>query len=1258
MELRPQATIGPYVVVRVAGRGGMAVVYQVRHRHLGTDHALKRLLHAESSAARLRQEARTQASLVHRNVVRLVEVLDFDGEPALVLEYVAGPTLAEFLGARRLTLEQVDDLARGVLAGVAAAHRADLVHRDLKPANVLLDPVPDGIVPKVADFGLAKALAGDDPTLTRTGAVMGTPAYMAPEQVTNTKAADARSDVYALGVMLFEIVSGTRPEDVTSLDLPGDLPSRMTSTIRRALCAEPADRFADAEEMLAAWVDGVAPPEGVWAGVDFDMRPTSSAEPSGETWSDASVTPASIDPPSGVVTLVAVLPSDDAASPQVLSEVDRALRGLAPSHGAFEGQWVDRGHLFAFADPRAATRFALEASRLVPSTATWSDESNSQLPRIGLHTGTPELRVDPRTRRMSYVGEALELVLTLARTSVSGQVLSSADAHRAAWSDAVHWSELGGFFLPGSDRVHTLFQVSADASPPRSPRAISTACTNLPTRPEPFEGRAQELELVRVALTRGRGAAIVGLGGAGKTRLAARFAATNLGCWPGGAWVVELGEARSSDGILFAVASALEVPLGTDPVRQLGYALHSRGPTLLVFDTVERLLTPLAELLDTWWALAPSLVVIVTSRAEPAIPGLTPVEIGPLPEADGVALFLERAKLVVPTPPDPDEVRALVAEIDTLPLAIELLAARLRALPIREIRARVSHRLKLLAGGSGLQARHQSLRAALDGSFEALDESARESIGQASVFSGGFSLAAAEAVIEVGDEWVVDAIQQAMTFQLIKRAGDRYRMLDVVREYAGGTITSADRIAAEMRHGDHFSAFGVEESLDHMACGAAGREVAADLDNLVVAADRALTAGRGVVAARAALAATEVLKVTGPFRAAAKLLDRVGAVAPGRERLSVGIARARVGVLAGETDSVRELLGRVVDDARSQGHTRALGRGLSSLADLHRLQGDPATAFRLGEEAMAVHAECGDRFGAAMTEANLAIVAHETGRLQEAHDRYERALERLAAEGHVAGRAQVLANRANLWSRAGSLEEAYGACLEALAAHREVGNRTGEAVALANAAGLAHDLGRFEAARIHADDGLALARSLGARRLEGFVLGNLANLNAATGRTEDAVRCFALAVALQRETGEPKLEAFARLNLGLFHLSQGADEAAEAEVRTALGAARELGMPFLEGVAYRALADVLITRGEPAAARDDARRAVQMLRPFDPRELARAFFRVVRAEHGAGDVTAAAAALGEAQDIVASLPCGSDLDDELASVRDLLTSAT
>ena len=255
-----------FEVISLLGEGGMARVYRVRHRALGGEHALKLLSFQHPRLKqRLLREGQIQAQLSHPNVVKVTDVIDHDGQTGLLMEYVDCTTLDGLLTQRTLLYEEAIRLMAQILAGVVHAHDAGVLHRDLKPANVLLTERrgADGFIAKVTDFGIAKVLEPETGKgMTRMGALMGTPGYMAPEQARDSASVDERADVFALGVMAYEAISGFPPyiaDDVETAvqranayawppldEVVPDCPPVVSQAVQRALSPDREDRFANA----------------------------------------------------------------------------------------------------------------------------------------------------------------------------------------------------------------------------------------------------------------------------------------------------------------------------------------------------------------------------------------------------------------------------------------------------------------------------------------------------------------------------------------------------------------------------------------------------------------------------------------------------------------------------------------------------------------------------------------------------------------------------------------------------------------------------------------------------------------------------------------------------------------------------------------------------------------------------------------------------------------------------------------------------
>jgi len=279
--------VGKYRMDQLLGAGGMGAVYRAYNPDTASSVAIK-LLHGGTGAndaarARFQREASSVAALSTRHVVSIYDFgADRDGTLYLVMEYLNGHSLRAEIAPipNAMPLPRVNFVIDQTLRGLAAAHKVGIVHRDLKPENLFVADTDDGEVVKVLDFGIARMQRADTPNLTSSGALMGTPAYMAPEQVAGNRGmVDRHSDVYAMGVIIYELATGTSPFHAETLSevlskiltrtytplaqLRPDLPPGILQLVESALSDDPAQRFGSAVELREAWVKAWSqlPPE-------------------------------------------------------------------------------------------------------------------------------------------------------------------------------------------------------------------------------------------------------------------------------------------------------------------------------------------------------------------------------------------------------------------------------------------------------------------------------------------------------------------------------------------------------------------------------------------------------------------------------------------------------------------------------------------------------------------------------------------------------------------------------------------------------------------------------------------------------------------------------------------------------------------------------------------------------------------------------------------------------------------------------------
>jgi len=725
------------------------------------------------------------------------------------------------------------------------------------------------------------------------------------------------------------------------------------------------------------------------------------------------------------------------------------------------------------------------------------------------------------------------------------------------------------------------------------PGASARPPTNLPPARNTFVGRAADLATLTQALdpathTDPRLLILTGVAGCGKTRLALAVAEEMRNAYADGVWLVELAPLPASPSadptaVAAAALSALgrhEQP-GQALLDTLVASLRARH-MLLVLDNCEHVVAASAALATRLLEVCPRLQILATSQralgiadeivwrvdtlaVPPAVDGpLLPEMLSRVGQSDAVRLFVERAQAVQPgfelSPATAAGVVALCRQLDGLPLAIELAAARLNVLPVEDLLARLDDRFRLLRrGGRAAADRHQTLQATLDWSYGLLDPAEQALLRRLAVFVGGWEVAAAEAVC-AGEDVAIEAVLEVLD-ELLERSlvsvstaggAPRYGLLETVRQYGAQQLERADETEALRDRHLRWCVTLAEQAAPALL----GAEQALWLarlerehDNLRAALQWALDRGRGALGLRLAAGLWQFWRSRSHLSEGRRWLAAVLAL-PTDDDAS---RAARASALEGAgwlTEDEHEFAQASALFTQSEALRRALGQDerttglLINAAMEARARGDYARATTLLEESLAQQRARGNREsikrgGLGLALARLALVLAEQGQHTRARALYE----------------------------------------ECLALHRELGDREGIGNALLGLGDIARDLGDTAGVRAYCEETLTLFRELG-HTWVGFSLNNLAlaayldgDLALATRRAEESVALF------RGLRAGPSL-AEALVTLGRVRGAQGAAADARAHLSEALTLAGVAGPRFVVAAALDALGVLAVRQGQ------------------------------------------------------------------------------
>jgi predicted ATPase/DNA-binding SARP family transcriptional activator/DNA-binding CsgD family transcriptional regulator len=753
-----------------------------------------------------------------------------------------------------------------------------------------------------------------------------------------------------------------------------------------------------------------------------------------------------------------------------------------------------------------------------------------------------------------------------------------------------------------------LWKTPSFGSAPRKPPDAGKH--NLPFARTSFVGQEREIVESKRELAMTQLMTFTGVGGSGKTRLALEVARDLVGAYSDGVWLVELAPLSEEKLVPQAVARAMRVreQPGRPLIDTITEALHKKA-TLLVLDNCEHLADSVAHLAATLVDLCSHLRVLTTSREPLEVEGevvwrvssLSVPDTARLPAAgelmryDAVRLFVERTRLRLSafelTPQNATAVAEVCRKLEGIPLAIELAAARMDVLTAEQIAQRLDRALGVLTGGRAEVPRHRTLRATLDWSHELLSEPERKLFCRLSVFAGGWTLEAAEAV-GAGDgieeravvELFLMLVDKSLVVSEAEEGGFRYRMLEPVRQYAREKLEESGEAQATKRaHAEYFLALAEEAEPRLWESGdkAWFDRLEKEHDNMRAALSWTVEDEEAELALRLVGALRWFWRARGYYGEGRRWLEQ----ALSEEGRTSATARAKaldgVGWLASEQHDIDRVQAAAEEGLKLSEEAGIGGVILANfknlLGEAAWLQGDCERAAELFEEGLGLHREARNTRGVAWSVCSLAAVSSDRGDYERSKELYEEAIALARDMGGALPLGDLLLALGWEYMLEGDHERATALNEEAAVLYRERGSRGGLKYALDTLGWAALVRGDHERARTLYEENLVLCQELGDKLVASASMDGLACYAASGGEAQRAARLFGAAQALREGVGYSQKPRERSLREPYLTIARSCSDEAAWETAFAEGQA----MSFAEALEYALSIEVL---GPPSPA--------------------------------------------------------------------------